>query len=72
MKELPHVFLKVLERINRIIFWGLFWVFASENTPADKKMFKVDNKGMSEGCYLGVFIISLENIFKVCGRVSLP
>ena len=27
-------------------------------------MFKVDNKGMFQECYLGVFIISLENILK--------
>ena len=27
-------------------------------------MFKADNKGMFQECYIGVFIINLENVFK--------
>ena len=41
----------------------------SGNTPADKNMFKADNKVMFQECYSGVFMISLKNIFEICDGV---
>ena len=58
--------LKILERVNRSYFSEFLWVVASEYTP---KMKKVDNRGMFQVCYSGVFTINLENIFKVCDGV---
>ena len=59
----PYIPWKIPERINAVIFSEFFWVVASENTPGDKNMFKVDNKVIFQECLLDVFIISLENIF---------
>ena len=50
-------------------FSEFLWDVASKNTPAHRNMLKVDNKGMFQECYFGVFIICLENIFEVCDRV---
>ena len=45
-------------------FSEFLWAVASENIPADKNILKIDNKGMFQECYSGVFIISLEIIFE--------
>ena len=60
MKAIRHIF---------PYFSEFLWVAASEYTPADKNMFKVDNKGMFQEYYSGVFIINLENIFEVRDRI---
>ena len=44
-----YIPMKIAEHVNRVIF-------ASENTPADKNMFKANNKGMLQERYSGVFI----------------
>ena len=44
-------------------------VVAYESIAVDKNMFKVDKKGTFQECYLGVFMISLENIFGVSDGV---
>ena len=62
-----YVPLKILESAN--YFSDFLSVLASENTPTDKIMFELDNKGMFQGCYLVVFIFSLENIFDVSHAV---
>ena len=40
-----------------------------ENSPADKNMFKDNKKGIFQECYSAVFLMCLENIFKVCDGV---
>ena len=50
-------------------FFRIIWVAASEYTPLDKNIFKVNNKGMFQECYSGVFIITLDNGFEVCKKV---
>ena len=49
-----------------LLSWRNFWVVASENTPADRNMFKVDKKRIFQEYNLAVFMISLENIFEAC------
>ena len=53
--------------LENFYFSEFLWVIDYESTPADKNMFKVDK--MVQECYSGVFIISLDNIFEVCGGV---
>ena len=43
--------LKIPKRVNRVIFQNSS--AASENTPADKNMFEVDNKGMFQELLFG-------------------
>ena len=64
-----YIPLKILKRVNRSYFSEFLWAVVSENNPADKNMFKVDNKWMFQECYSGVFIINLENIFEFCDEV---
>ena len=63
-----YIPLKILERVNGY-FSEFLSVLASEYTVADRNMFKVDKKGMFQGCYSGIFKINLENIFEVYDRV---
>ena len=47
------------------LYQSPFWY-----TLPEKNMLKVvDNKEMFQECYLGVFIINLENLFDVCDGV---
>ena len=45
-----YIPLQILERVNRVIFQNSSEFFTSEYTPADKNMFKVNNKGMFQEC----------------------
>ena len=64
-----YITLNIFERVYRVLFSEFLRVVASENTPADKNIFKVDKKGMFQECYSEDFMISLKNIFKVCDGV---
>ena len=56
-------FLRVVYQSS--LYQSSFWY-----TLPEKNMLKVvDNKEMFQECYLGVFIITLENLFDVCDRV---
>ena len=66
---LSFIPLKIDERVSRVIFQNsseLLHLKIPQQTKTD--MFKID-KGMFQERYLGVFIISLENIFEVCNRI---
>ena len=69
MRELRHIFPWKFLNVLTGYFSEFLWVVASENNPADKNTFKVDNKRMFQERYSGTFIISLENIFEVCDGV---
>ena len=61
--------MKIPERVNMVIFQSSSELLLMKVPQQTKNMFKVDKKGMFQECYLGAFMIRLENIFEVCGGV---
>ena len=61
--------LKIPERIDRVISQNSSELFLMKVPQQTKTCSKSTKKVMFQECYSGVFMISLESIFEVCGGV---